>query len=324
MSTKKPGHAGGTYYKRGSYNAWCQRHGGKVKAEDLRLEWDGLRVCKACFELRHPQDMVRGVVDLMGVPWSAPEGQDEFILNAEIQGITTAPFGAGPDNLWDHSNTLCVRVTGGLLETAASLDVLNGANLCAVQTPTGTWEVLQFVTATLTAPMTYALSELLRGRLGTETAMMSPLPAGSPFVFIGQSDQAAYDWMELYLGVNTGPYSPTAFTATADASGNVTIEWTRRSRLPRLDQDNWATPELFRAPMDCPDETYEIDILGTDASVLQTLHVTGMTAAVYPYSAILADFGSIPAALDAVGYQIDNGGVGSGRGVGRPATLAIA
>ena len=260
----------------------------------------------------------------MGVPWSAPEGQDEFILNAEVQGVTTAPLAAGPENLWDRSNTLCVRVTGGLLESAASLDVLNGANLCAVQTPSGAWEVLQFTTATLTAPMTYALSELLRGRLGTETAMMSPLPAGSPFVFIGQSDQAAYDWMELYLGVNTVPYSPTAFAATADASGNVTIEWTRRSRLPRLDQDNWATPELFRAPMDCPDETYEIDILGTDASVLQTLHVTGMTAAVYPYSAILADFGSIPAALDAVGYQIDNGGVGSGRGVGRPATLAIA
>ena len=352
---------GATNYRRGSFNAWCQRCGRKLKAESLQVEWDGLRVCRECFELRHPQDMVRGVVDLMGVPWSSPEGQDEFILTADIQGVTTADFSAGPENLWDYSNTLSVNIQGGLLSSALPLDVLNGANLCAVQTPSGAWEVLQFATATLTAPMTYTLSQLLRGRVGTETAMMSPLPSGSPFVFIGQSDQSTYDWMGLYLGVNAIPYSPTDFAACRDMDGNVAITWARRSRLPRLDQDNWDTryerfiPSLqvwdgrsrlewdfpltwgdgqyqlttnyFQAPMDCPDEAYEVDILGADASVLRTLHVTGMSAAVYPYAAVLADFGEVPSSLEIVGYQIDStpgaGTLGSGRGTGRPVTLAI-
>ena len=328
MSHKQSTAPGATHYRRGSYNVWCQRCGKKRKAEELQMEWDGLRVCRECFELRHPQDMVRGVVDLMGVPWSSPEGEDEFVLEAAIQGVTTAVFGAGPENLWDYSNTLSVNVSGGLLESTAPLDVLNGANLCAVKTPSGDWEVLQFATATLTAPMTYTLSQLLRGRVGTEAAMVPSLPAGSPFVFIGQSDQAAYDWMELYLGVNTIPYSPTAFTASLDGSGDVILEWVRRSRLPRLDQDNWATPSLFRAPMDCPDETYEIDVLDGTGLVLRTLRVTGMPAAIYPQAAIFADFGPMPSTLDIVGYQIDNtpgtGTLGSGRGTGRAATLILA
>ena len=347
--------AGATYYRPGSFNVWCQRCGKKYKAEDLQMEWDGLRVCHKCFELRHPQDMVRGVADLMAVPWAAPEGEDEFVIDAAIQGVTTAPFNAGPEDLWDYANTLSVQVSGGLLTGAAPLAVLNGANLCAVKTPSGAWEVLQFTTATLTAPMTYTLSGLLRGRIGTETAMMSPLPAGSPFVFIGQSDAATYDWMALYLGCNAVPYSPACFTACQDVQGDVTISWARRSRFPRLDQDNWdvryereierpllwdssfltwasrrltwgcwheLTTNYFMAPMDCPDEAYGIDILSPAGAILRTVYVTGTSSIVYPAAAILADFGAPQTSLSLTGYQIDNT-PGIGRGIGRSATIPI-
>ncbi len=357
---RTPRTAGETYYRRGSFNVWCQRCHRKCKAEELQVEWDGLRVCHKCFELRHPQDLVRGVVDLMGVPWAAPEGQDEFILNAEIQGLTTAPFNAGPDDLWDYTNTLSVEVSGGLLASVQPIDVLNGANLCAIQTPCGAWEVLQFVTATLTSPMHYTLSQLLRGRAGTETAMMSPLPAGAPVVSIGQSDASAYDWMELYLGVNAIPYSPTDFRAYRDVQGDVIITWSRRSRRPRLDQDNWdvryelqaslpltwdavplgwdnislawlgpawLTTNYFQAPMDCPDEAYEIDVLSASGAVLRTLYAEGRPQTVYPAAAILADFGAPQSALSITGYQIDNrpgtGALGTGRGSARSVTLAI-
>ena len=314
--------AGGTYYKAGSWNTWCQRCGKKFKSEQLQEEWDGLKVCKKCFELRHPQDMVRGIVDLQAVPWASPELADTFVINAVTQGFTTAPFSAGPENLYDYSNVLSVRITGNPLASVAELDVLNGANLCAVQTPTGLWEALQFTTASLIAPFQYTLSQLLRGRAGTETAMTSaPLPINSPFVFIGQSNQANYDWMRLYLNINAIPYSPCDFTCYED-NGDVVIQWIRRSRIPNLDQDNWATPFLFNAPLDCPDEAYEVDILNANGSVIRTLHAVGGSSVVYPAAMILADFGIIQTVLSIIGYQVDTT-PGQGRGFGRPATLSI-
>ena len=313
--------AGGTYYRRGSFNAWCQRCGRKKKAEELIPEWDGLKVCKQCYELRPAQDMVRGVVYLQAVPWAAPETADTWIIDATTQGLTTAPLNAGPEDLWDYSNTLSVQVFGGNLVSSQPLAVLNGANLCAVQTPLGGWEVLQFVTATLTAPMTYTLSQLLRGRVGTETSMMSPLAAGAPFAFIGTSNASNYDWLKLYLDVGRIPYSPIDFTCYED-NGDVVIQWIRRSRIPRLDQDNWATPFLFQAPMDCPDESYEVDVLDGAGNVLRTLHTSGSPTVTYEAADILTDFGSVQTSISIIGYQVDST-PGIGRGYGRPATLTV-
>ena len=312
--------AGGAYYKAGSFNAWCQRCGQKYKAEQLTEEWDGLKVCNKCWELRHPQDMVRGIVDQQAVPWASPEIADTWVINAAIQGLTTAPLGTGPEDLWDYTNTLSVQVFGGLLSSDTPLGVLNGSNLCAVQTPTGTWEVLQFVTASLTGPMNYTLSQLLRGRCGTETAMMAPLPAGAPFVFIGQSSPAQYDWMLTYLGVGAVPYSPDDFTCYED-NGDVVISWVRRSRIPDLEVDNWAGA-LFVSPMDCPDEAYEIDVLDSSGNVLRTLHAAGAPSVVYEAADILADFGSVQTSISIIGYQVDNT-PGIGRGTGRRATLTV-
>ena len=40
---------------------------------DLKLEWTGLRVCRECWEPRHPQDFVQGVPDRQAPPWTSPE-----------------------------------------------------------------------------------------------------------------------------------------------------------------------------------------------------------------------------------------------------------
>lgn len=310
----------GTYFKRGSFNAWCQRCGQKYKAEQLQEEWDGLKVCYKCYEGRHPQDMVRGILDEQSVPWASPEIADTWVIDAAIQGLTTAPFGMGPQDLFDYSNPLSVQVMGGLLANDTLLNVLNGSNLCAVKTPTQGWEVLQFVMATLTSPMNYTLSQLLRGRCGTETAMMDPLPAGSPFVFIGQSSPSNYDWMATFLNVGKIPYSPTQFACYED-NGDVVIEWVRRSRIPDLEIDNWSMP-LFAAPMDCPDETYQIDILNGSGNVVRTLYANGRPRVIYEYSDILTDFGAVQTSISIIGYQVDNT-PGVGRGYGRPATLSV-
>jgi hypothetical protein len=48
-----------TYYKRGDWNAICDRCGAKFKASQLRKTWEGFMVCQKDWEPRHPQDYVR-------------------------------------------------------------------------------------------------------------------------------------------------------------------------------------------------------------------------------------------------------------------------
>ena len=56
-----------------TYNAECMRCGHVFKADEMELEWTGLFVCKQfCYEARHPQDFVKGVIDDMSVPLPSP------------------------------------------------------------------------------------------------------------------------------------------------------------------------------------------------------------------------------------------------------------
>ena len=58
----------------GEFNAVCDRCSFKFKSSDLREEWQGLMVCKDCYEPRHPQDFLEGVPDDSSIPWSRPDG----------------------------------------------------------------------------------------------------------------------------------------------------------------------------------------------------------------------------------------------------------
>jgi len=68
-----------TYYKPGSWNAICDLCGFKFKAEELKLRWDGARVCKDDFELRHPADFIKIPSEQAVPPWTRPEPADSFI-----------------------------------------------------------------------------------------------------------------------------------------------------------------------------------------------------------------------------------------------------
>ena len=62
-------------------NFWrvCDVCGFYTRASDSSKRWDGLMVCRADFEERHPQDFVRGRVDRQNVPDPRPEPDDVFI-----------------------------------------------------------------------------------------------------------------------------------------------------------------------------------------------------------------------------------------------------
>lgn len=67
------------YFAPGDWNAICDVCGFKYKASELRLRWDGLWCCPEDWEIRHPQDFVRGVKDRQAIPWSRPAPADIFI-----------------------------------------------------------------------------------------------------------------------------------------------------------------------------------------------------------------------------------------------------
>ena len=62
------------HYIPGGFYRCCERCGFKRRHYDTRKEWTGLYVCAdTCFEVRHPQDFVRGRADRQSVPDPRPE-----------------------------------------------------------------------------------------------------------------------------------------------------------------------------------------------------------------------------------------------------------
>ena len=61
------------YYAEGQWNVRCQECSVKCKSNEVRKRWDGLLVCWRCFEVRNPQDYVRGVRDDQSIPFSTSD-----------------------------------------------------------------------------------------------------------------------------------------------------------------------------------------------------------------------------------------------------------
>ena len=68
-----------TTFKKGDWNAVCDVCGFEFKASQLRRRWDNFMVCKDDFEERHPQDFLKSKPDNQSVPWTRPEGTDQFV-----------------------------------------------------------------------------------------------------------------------------------------------------------------------------------------------------------------------------------------------------
>lgn len=66
-------------YIPGQWNAICDRCGFQFKNIALREEWTGLRVCKGCFEVRHPQTLIKVPNENPGAPWSRPVGTASYV-----------------------------------------------------------------------------------------------------------------------------------------------------------------------------------------------------------------------------------------------------
>jgi hypothetical protein len=258
---------------------------------------------------------------------------DTTLARAAMLGRTTAGFYSGPLWRWDEVNDLRLRLGSGTLASQDDLAILGGANALAIQNADGAWEVLQFATATLTAPNEWTLTRLLRGQAGTESAMRSPVAAGARVVLLDgaqaqldlQQNEATlpffYAWgppnkplsdsawqtaEQQFAGIGLRPLAPVQLAARWQ-SGDLSLSWIRRTRIGG---DSWDQTDV---PLAEENEAYDVEILNAAGTAIRTVSVTSPSYA-YTASQIATDFPSgLPTPFRFTVYQLS---AAFGRGVG--------
>jgi len=128
-------------YDSGDWIADCDVCGRKYKASALSERWDGLMCCDDDWEIRQPQDFVRGVPDTQIAPWLRPEPPDQFITFAftppavVIPALTTVTIATLPIYApWNPRVTSTVTAT--LIVAKRGLSTLTQINGSPLNTQT--------------------------------------------------------------------------------------------------------------------------------------------------------------------------------------------
>jgi GTA TIM-barrel-like domain/Putative phage tail protein len=270
-------------------------------------------------------------------------GDSNFALDTQLTlaahiGETTADFFSGPAWRWDEANALSIRLVNGACASLDDLSVLGGANALAVENADGEWEVLQYASATLTAPKCWTLTRLLRGQAGTESAMRDAVAAGARVVLLDRAlsqlslkqdeyalafnylwgprgkaiSDPAYQGATLqFSGMGLRPLSPVHLRAVWQG-GDLALSWIRRTRLGG---DSWDQTDV---PLAEDAEAYDVDILDGTGAVIRTLSAASSTLT-YSGSDIATDFPSgLPSPFRFTVYQLS---ATYGRGIGASAAV---
>ena len=219
-----------------------------------------------------------------------------------VMGQTVTALAAGEWALIDLVNSVEVQlVHPGLTLSDADFDaLLGGANLAIIGD-----EVIQFGRATPLGAGRWRLSELWRGRRGTEWAAVAR-PMNTPFVLIeavalarlssapsvasvrvmvvGVGDAAGViaDG-PAQVGASVRPLSPVALTATA-SGGDLLIGWMRRSR------DGWRWRDAVDVPLGEEIERYRVTKVASGRP--DVVVEVGSAGWIYTASERAADFGA--------------------------------
>lgn len=256
--------------------------------------------------------------------WRAADGVNYSSIAslnaAATAGIAVTALPGAACEYMDRVNTIQVQLIQGTLSSCALTDLYNGANAALLG-----GEIIQFQTATLTGPGLYVLSNLLRGRRGTEAAA-GMHAAGENFVLLAAgtvdfvpallTDRGAmYEFRALTKGQSLGdaqdtgftyglatirPFSPANIRGTrASGTGSdLTVTWKRRARL------NAAWIDYVDVPLDEPVELYDVDVMNGGSAVRVFSSLTAPTVT-YTAAQQSADWpGGIPASFTLNVYQI--------------------
>lgn len=237
-------------------------------------------------------------------------------------GYVTSDYTTGKKHTLsiDRETVINVNLAAGQLFNVTEEQMLNGANY-ALWGVNGRWEVIKFQRAELQSDGTYNVYNLCRGRSGTEWATSlhkkydkfiiynknETLFTGLDSTLIdeeliiksitqGAGDETSSEETYTYTGVNLKPLSPVWATGSRDGSGNLTIGWTRRTRIG----GKWKNGR--DASLGEGVESYEIDIY-SGSTVVRTL--TSSTNSVsYTAAQQTTDFGSTQSVVACKIYQL--------------------
>jgi hypothetical protein len=259
-----------------------------------------------------------------GTPSAIPLGP---LANRAITGTLTSALDPVTDPItadFDVVNTFDVTIPWGTLESRTAGEVLSGMNTCIVTHYDGSAEVLAFQTATLNSPGNYTLSNLLRrirqnssfsqngsyqrfAMLTIDTVkpvIMQLNNLGNVYTFagpaIGTSLDGAITVDCTLTGMSKKPLSPILLAASRQLNNDVTMSWTRRTRVG----GSWPTGE--NGPLSEAYEAYEIDIMASNhTTVLRTL-TSATPSVLYTIANQIADFGSQPNVIEVNIYQMSD------------------
>jgi hypothetical protein len=220
--------------------------------------------------------------------------------------------------IWDMQSSVEVQLLRGTLASCSQVELLNGANAALLG-----GEIIQFQTATLLGDGYYRLSNLLRGRRGTESAV-STHAVGEDFILLESGKlrflpmasgdrNRTYYYKALSLGQSLNEVSSQAFISNhrslqplapvhlrgvraSGVGGDLAISWIRRARL----NAEWS--DFIDVPLDESAELYDLEIYD-GVTLKRTLN--NLTQANYLYTAAqqVEDFVTIPAAVTIRVYQ---------------------
>lgn len=255
--------------------------------------------------------------------------EEDTLNNAVAWGSAVTVLAPGSPSVIDYGHTLDVHMVRGLLTSVSVEDLLNGHNGAILGA-----EILQWQTATPLDARTWRLSNLLRGRRGTEWAIAGHTvgerflvlsPASLRREEMGLSEvgttrryravtmntdlltPTAQAFTNTALGLK--PYSPDHVHGTRNPSNDLTITWVRRTRLGGL----WIDGRDVLLGEST--EAYEVDIL-SGATVVRTLSSATPTVT-YPVAQQSSDGLTPGAPLTLTVYQLGQ----LGRGWGTTATV---
>lgn len=226
--------------------------------------------------------------------------------------------------LLDKSNVLNAYVYAGTLSSVSELQLLAGANHFAYGRD-GRWEIIASQSISLQSDDTYNLSDLMRGRFGTEWAAsqhevgdhlisldettvqligMNSSQIGIYYLYRGIPEggdiSAATETLFAYSGVNLKPLSPVYAKSYFDLSNSSrVISWVPRSRTP---------VEAFSGiptPLGETSESYEVEIWSSGhATLKRTLTGLSSPTATYLKADQITDFGVEPETVPVKIYQL--------------------
>lgn len=249
-------------------------------------------------------------------------------------GVVSEALGDWSSLLVDEAHVLTVTLNpGDQLASITHADMATSiANYAAIGAP-GRWEIVQYQRAVLVSSGVYRVSGIARGRLGTEHLRGSHA-AGDRFVGLEGAGMlrdvgnlAELGVLRTYRAVTLGariddgatatvtptwqglrPLSPVGARQLATGSGDIVLQWGRRSR--------YANNVLLGVlPLAEATEAYEVDILSGAGAVVRTLTSAVPTVA-YTADQQIADFGDVQERVSARIYQLS-----ASVGRGQPASL---